>query len=99
LDLYQLMGPKLIAGVVVVILVIIVALALYVRNARTQPQSSATVLGQSTSGQCKCTGPNVERKRNWRIVRREVERLKIRDLNPTERNALWASGNQCSLVL
>ena len=62
------MDPKLIAGVVVVILAIVVAVAHTCENARAQPPNFATVSGQSTSEQCKHMGPNAEQKRNWRIV-------------------------------
>ena len=84
MDLQQLMNPKLIAGVVVVILAIVVAVALYVRKRRT------------TAGLRQRFGPEYaravqthgsERRAEAKLVDREkrVEKLKIRDLDPTER--------------
>jgi hypothetical protein len=82
---FNLMDPKLIAGVVVVILVIVVAVALSMRKRK-----------KTTAGLRDRFGPEYERtvreqgsehKAEAKLADRamRVERLKIRDLDPTER--------------
>ena len=98
MDLQQLMNPKLIAGVVVVILVIVVAVHCTCENAREQPPNSVTVSVRSMSGRCKHMGPNAERKRNWWIVRNGLKSLISAILIRRNVSGFPASGTRCSLV-
>jgi hypothetical protein len=85
LDLQQLMDPKLIAGVVVVILVIVVAIALYVRKRKNTTAELRDRFGPEYERAVQTHGS--ERRAEAKLADREtrVERLKIRDLDPTER--------------
>jgi hypothetical protein len=85
LDLQQLMDPKLIAGVVVVILVIVVGVALYVRKRKNTTAELRDRFGPEYERAVQTHGS--ERRAEAKLVDREtrVERLKIRDLDPTER--------------
>ena len=85
MDLRQLTNPTVMTLAVAVILAVAVLAWLDVqRRHKPRQRSCATVLGRSTSGQWESMGPNAERKRNWRLARQRVEKLKIRDLDPAE---------------
>jgi hypothetical protein len=85
MDLQQLMDPKLIACVVVVILVIVVAVALYVRKRKKTTAELRDRFGPEYERAVQTHGS--ERRAEVKLVDREkrVEKLKIRDLDPTER--------------
>jgi hypothetical protein len=90
----NLMDPKLIAGVVVVILVIVVAVALYVRKRKKTTAELRDRFGPEYERAVQTHGS--ERRAEAKLVDREkrVEKLKIRDLDPTERERLmgqWQS--------
>jgi hypothetical protein len=84
-DLQQLMDPKLIAGVVVVILVIVVAVALYVRKRKKTTAELRDRFGPEYERAVQTHGS--ESRAEAKLVDREkrVEKLNIRDLDPTER--------------
>jgi hypothetical protein len=81
----NLMDPKLIAGVVVVILVIVVAVALYVRKRKKTTAGLRDRFGPEYQRAVQTHG--TERRAEAKLVDREkrVEKFKIRDLDPTER--------------
>ena len=85
MDLQQLMDPKLIAGVVVVILVIVVAVALYVRKRKKTTAELRDRFGPEYERAVQTHGS--ESRAEAKLVDREkrVEKLNIRDLDPTER--------------
>jgi hypothetical protein len=90
----NLMDPKLIAGVVVVILVIVVAVALYVRKRKNTSAELRDRFGPEYERAVQTHGS--ERRAEAKLVDREkrVEKLKIRDLDPTERERFsgqWTS--------
>jgi hypothetical protein len=92
-DLQQLMDPKLIAGVVVVILVIVVAVALYVRKRKKTTAELRDRFGPEYERAVQTHGS--ERRAEAKLVDREkrVEKLKIRDLDPTERERFSGQWN------
>ncbi len=85
MDLQQLMDPKLIAGVVVVIVVIVVAIALYVRKRKKTTAELRDRFGPEYERAVQTHGS--ERRAEAKLADRErrVEKLNIRDLDPTER--------------
>ena len=85
MDLQQLMDPKLIAGVVVVILVIVVAVALYVRKRKKTTAELRDRFGPEYERAVQTHGS--ERRAEAKLVdcEKRVEKLKIRDLDSTER--------------
>ena len=85
MDLQQLMNPKLIAGVVVVILAIVVAVALYVRKRKKTTTELRDRFGPEYERAVQTHGS--ERRAEAKLVDREkrVQKLNIRDLDPTER--------------
>ena len=90
----NLMDPKLIAGLAVVILVIVVAAALYVRKRRATTAGLRQRFGPEYERAVQTHGS--ERRAEAKLVDREkrVEKLKIRDLDPTERerfSSQWRS--------
>ena len=87
---FNLMGPKLIAGVVVIVLIIVVGVALYVRRQRT---IIARLRGRFGSEYDRAVlEQGSEHKAEAKLVNREtrVENLKIRDLGVTERERFLA---------
>ena len=93
MDLQQLMNPKLIAGVVVVILAIVVAVALYVRKRKKTTTELRDRFGPEYERAVQTHGS--ERRAEAKLVDREkrVEKLKIRDLDPTERERFSGQWN------
>jgi phosphoribosylanthranilate isomerase len=87
------MDPKLIAGVVVVILVIVVAVALYVRKRKNTTAELRDRFGPEYERAVQTHGS--ERRAEAKLVDREkrVEKLKIRDLDPTERERFSGQWN------
>jgi hypothetical protein len=85
MDLKQLMDPKLIALAVAVILVVAVLAWLYVRRRRTTTAALRQRFGPEYERAVREQGS--ERRAEAQLADREkrVERLKIRDLDPTER--------------
>ena len=85
MDLQQLMNTKLIAGVVVVILVIVVAVALYVRKRKNTTAELRDRFGPEYERAVQTHGS--ERRAEAKLVdcEKRVEKLKIRDLDSTER--------------
>ena len=68
---FNLMDPRLVAGVVVIVLIIVVGAAFFpFEIAEGLPRVSAIVLGRNTTGLFSSTGPNARPKRSWRIVKR-----------------------------
>src|SRR5580692_5624252 len=87
---FNLMDPKLIAGVVVIVLIIVVGVALYVRRQRT---ITARLRGRFGSEYDRAVlEQGSEHKAEAKLVDREtrVENLKIRDLGVTERERFLA---------
>jgi hypothetical protein len=93
MDLQQLMNPKLIAGVVVVILAIVVAVALYVRKRKKTTTELRDRFGPEYERAVQIHGS--ERRAEAKLMDREkrVEKLKIRDLDPTERERFSGQWN------
>ena len=93
MDLQQLMNPKLIAGIVVVILAIVVAVALYVRKRKKTTTELRDRFGPEYERAVQTHGS--ERRAEAKLVDREkrVEKLKIRDLDPTERERFSGQWN------
>jgi hypothetical protein len=93
MDLQQLMNPKLIAGVVVVILAIVVAVALYVRKRKKTTTELRDRFGPEYERAVQTHGS--ERRAEAKLMDREkrVEKLKIRDLDPTERERFSGQWN------
>ena len=89
----NLMDPKLIAGVAVVILVIVVAVALYVRKRRATTAGLRQRFGPEYERAVQTHGS--ERRAEAKLVDREkrVEKLKIRDLDPMERERFSGQWN------
>ena len=89
----NLMDPKLIAGVVVVILVIVVAVALYVRKRKKTTAELRDRFGPEYQRAVQTHGS--ERRAEAKLADREkrVEKLKIRDLDPTERERFSGQWN------
>jgi hypothetical protein len=90
----NLTDPKLIAGVALVILIIVVAVALYVRKRRAITAGLRQRFGPEYERAVQTHGS--ERRAEAKLVDREkrVEKLKIRDLDPTERerfSSQWRS--------
>jgi hypothetical protein len=85
MDLQQLMDPKLIAGVVVVILVIVFAVVLYVRKRKHATANLRDRFGPEYERAVHTHGS--ERRAEAKLADREkrVEKLNIRDLDPMER--------------
>ena len=68
---FNLMDPKLIAGVVVIVLMIVVGVALYVRRQKKQLlRGYAGVWVRIRPGGSRSKALNTRQKRNWWIVRR-----------------------------
>ena len=90
---FNLMDPKLIAGVVVVILVIVVAVALYVRKRKKTTAELRDRFGPEYQRAVQTHG--TERRAEAKLVDREkrVEKFKIRDLDPTERERFLGQWN------
>jgi hypothetical protein len=87
---FNLMDPKLIAGVVVIVLIIVVGFALYVRRQRTV---TARLRGRFGSEYDRAVlDQGSEHKAEAKLADREtrVENLKIRDLGVTERERFLA---------
>jgi hypothetical protein len=86
----NLMDPKLIALAVVVVLVIVVAIALYVRRRRNTTTGLKNRFGPEYDRAVKQHGS--ERKAEAKLADREtrVDKLKIRDLDVTERERYLA---------
>ena len=93
---FNLMDPKLIAGVVVIVLIIVVGVALYVRRQRTITAGLRGRFGSEYDRAVLEQGS--EHKAEAKLVDREtrVENLKIRDLGPTERGCFLAVGFRCA---
>jgi hypothetical protein len=94
MDLKQLMDPKVIGIAVAVILVVAVLASLYVRQRRTTTAALRQRFGPEYEQAVREHGS--ERRAEAQLVGREkrVERLKVRDLDPTERerfSAQWQS--------
>ena len=89
----NLMDPKLIAGLAVVILVIVVAAALYVRKRRATTAGLRQRFGPEYERAVQTHGS--ERRAEAKLVDREkrVEKLKIRDLDPMERERFSGQWN------
>jgi hypothetical protein len=89
----NLMDPKLIAGVVVVILVIVVAVALYVRKRKKTTAGLRDRFGPEYQRAVQTHG--TERRAEAKLVDREkrVEKFKLRDLDPTERERFSGQWN------
>ncbi len=87
---FNLMDPKLIALAVAVVVVIIVAIALYVRKRRNNTAELRDRFGPEYDRAVRQHGS--ERKAEAKLADREtrVERLKIRDLDLTERERYGA---------
>jgi hypothetical protein len=85
MDLQRLMEPKLIASMVLVILVIVVAVALYVRKRKNTTADLRDRFGPEYERAVQTHGS--ERRAEAKLVDREkrVQKLNIRDLDPTER--------------
>ena len=85
MDLQRLMEPKLIASMVLVILVIVVAVALYVRKRKNTTADLRDRFGPEYERAVQTHGS--ARIAEAKLVDREkrVEKLNIRDLDPTER--------------
>jgi hypothetical protein len=86
----NLMDPKLIALAVVVVLVIVVAVVLYMRRRRNTTAGLKNRFGPEYDRAVKQNGS--ERKAEAKLADREtrVDMLKIRDLDPTERERYLA---------
>ncbi|MGA2963188.1 MAG: hypothetical protein ABSD96_16030 [Candidatus Korobacteraceae bacterium] len=89
----NLMDPKLIAGVVVVILAIVVAVALYVRKRKKTTAELRDRFGPEYQRAVQTHGS--ERRAEAKLADREkrVEKLKIRDLDPMERERFSGQWN------
>jgi len=89
----NLMDPKLIAGVIVVILVIVVAVALHVRKRKKTTAELRDRFGPEYQRAVQTHG--TERRAEAKLVDREkrVEKFKIRDLDPTERERFLGQWN------
>jgi hypothetical protein len=89
----NLMDPKLIAGVIVVILVIVVAVALHVRKRKKTTAELRDRFGPEYQRAVQTHG--TERRAEAKLVDREkrVEKFKIRDLDPTERERFSGQWN------
>jgi hypothetical protein len=87
---FNLMDPRLIAGVVVIVLIMIVAIALYVRERRKTTAALRTRFGSEYDRAVLEHGS--EHKAEAKLADREarVENLKIRDLGATERERFLA---------
>ena len=89
----NLTDPKLIAGVALVILIIVVAVALYMRKRRAITAGLRQRFGPEYERAVQTHGS--ERRAEAKLVDREkrVEKFKIRDLDPTERERFSGQWN------